>query len=89
MNLLIYSLGSILVFLIITAIIGGACFGVIAIIYGSIKWLINQFKQEKIGVLVRGGSAWLGVHYSKYCKRVCINILPCITLWIGNKPSKL
>lgn len=37
--------------------------------------------QKKWGVLVRLESAWIGLHYSKSCKRFCLNILPCITIW--------
>lgn len=36
----------------------------------------------KIGLLFRLGSFWVGVHYSPQRKRVCINVLPCITVWI-------
>lgn len=35
-----------------------------------------------MGILVRKYSAWIGVHYSPYNKRWCINLLPCITIWI-------
>lgn len=44
----------------------------------------------KAGILVRSGSFWVGVHWSGYNKRVCINLIPCVTIWItlegGNTP---
>lgn len=36
----------------------------------------------KAGILFRWASLWIGVHYSAYNKRFCINVVPCITLWI-------
>lgn len=45
----------------------------------------------KIGILIRLASFWIGIHYSIKCKRLCINLLPCITIWItfkgGYKPD--
>jgi hypothetical protein len=29
------------------------------------------------------GAWWLGAHYSSYNRRVCINFLPCLTVWIA------
>ncbi len=44
----------------------------------------------KAGILVRGGSAWVGVHWSSYNRRFCINLVPFVTIWItlkgGNVP---
>lgn len=46
----------------------------------------------KKGILFRPLSLWIGVHYSPFNKRWCINIIPCITIWIckegGNMPVK-
>lgn len=36
----------------------------------------------RYGWLFRWGSCWVGVHYSPYNKRFCINLIPCVTLWI-------
>lgn len=36
----------------------------------------------KIGMLFRLGSFWVGVHVSPLHNRVCINLVPCVTLWI-------
>lgn len=44
----------------------------------------------KAGILVRGGSAWVGVHWSSFNRRFCINLVPFVTIWItlkgGNVP---
>lgn len=32
---------------------------------------------------------WIGINYTKYSGRTRINILPCITIWIGNKPTNI
>lgn len=44
----------------------------------------------RAGILFRIGSLWIGAHYSPHNRRWCINVLPCVTLWItlkgGNTP---
>lgn len=39
----------------------------------------------KFGFLFRLQSAWVGLHYSKECKRYCLNIIPCCTFWWTEK----
>lgn len=45
-----------------------------------------------VGLLSRLGSAWIGVHWSTYNRRFCINLIPCVTLWVvlpgGRIPNK-
>jgi len=36
----------------------------------------------KHGWLFRLGSLWIGAHWSPANKRLCINLIPCVTLWI-------
>lgn len=36
----------------------------------------------KVGFLFRLGSSWVGFHYSKFNRRLCINLIPCCTVWI-------
>lgn len=36
----------------------------------------------KAGILFRLSSFWIGCHYSSYYKRACINLVPCVTLWV-------
>lgn len=44
----------------------------------------------KAGILFRLGSAWVGAHWSPYNRRLCINVLPFVTVWValpgGNAP---
>ena len=44
----------------------------------------------KFGTLFRWGSFWVGLHWSPWNKRLCINLLPCVTVWVvfpgGNEP---
>lgn len=39
----------------------------------------------KYGILFRPQSFWIGIHYSIACKRYCLNIIPCITIWWCNE----
>ena len=34
------------------------------------------------GVLLQPGALWIGAHWSRRNRRWCINVLPCITVWI-------
>lgn len=38
-----------------------------------------------VGILCRWESAWIGVHYSPYNRRFCINLIPFVTFWITLK----
>lgn len=33
------------------------------------------------GLLVNWRAFWVGAHYSAKDRRLCVNLLPCITLW--------
>ena len=35
------------------------------------------------GLLFNEHAWWVGVHYSAYTRRFCINLLPCITVWVA------
>lgn len=43
-----------------------------------------------LGLIVSPRALWIGAHYSPYNKRLCVNLLPCVTFWItvpgGNEP---
>lgn len=41
------------------------------------------------GLLVNWRALWIGTHYSKHDKRLCLNLLPCITLWWARPGGKL
>lgn len=38
-------------------------------------------KKHKVGVLLNWHAGWIGWHYSEHHKRLCINLIPCVTLW--------
>ncbi len=44
----------------------------------------------RYGTIFRWGSCWVGWHWSRHNKRLCINLIPCLTFWIvwpgGNLP---
>ncbi len=42
-------------------------------------------KKYQFGVLFRLKSFWIGWHYSNKCKRLCVNLIPCVTFWIAAK----
>jgi len=48
----------------------------------------EDFSGWKCGWLVNKGSAWIGVHYSKHNLRWCINLIPCVTVWITKPGGK-
>lgn len=42
------------------------------------------------GIVFRPGSVWLGAHWSKFNRRLCLNLLPMLTIWFtlpGGKPG--
>lgn len=52
------------------------------------SYLDNYCYKPKIGILFRLQSFWIGAHYSIACKRLCINLVPCVTIWIILKDGK-
>ncbi len=42
----------------------------------------------KFGVLFKPTSMWVGIHYSPYNRRFCINLIPLVTIWITKKGGK-
>jgi len=36
----------------------------------------------KWGILFRPLSLWIGTHWSSYNKRLCTNLVPCVTIWV-------
>ena len=39
----------------------------------------------KIGILFRLGSFWVGAHGSRRNRRLCVNPVPCVTIWVALK----
>lgn len=40
-----------------------------------------EANQHMVGVLFNPGAWWLGVHYSPFNRRVCVTLIPMLTLW--------
>jgi hypothetical protein len=36
----------------------------------------------RAGILVRWGSVWIGAQWSTVNRRLCVNLVPCVTLWV-------
>lgn len=36
----------------------------------------------KVGLLVRWSSLWVGLHWSSYNRCFCLNLVPCVTVWL-------
>ena len=57
-----------------------------------LKQIFDERREKKRGILIRKESFWIGLHYSKFNKRYCLNILPGVTIWWvkkgGNEPDK-
>lgn len=43
----------------------------------------------KWGILFRWQSWWIGAHWSDYNKRLCVNVVPFITIWISAADGKV
>ncbi len=41
----------------------------------------------KCGVLIRLSSLWVGAHWSPFQRRLCVNLIPCVTFWFGTPPN--
>ncbi len=36
----------------------------------------------RVGLLFNPTALWLGAHWSGHCRRLCVNLVPCLTVWI-------
>jgi len=48
-------------------------------------WLRRWFGGMHAGLVLRWGSFWVGWHYSRYNRRLCINLIPFITIWVTQR----
>jgi hypothetical protein len=46
-------------------------------------------RDGNVGLLLRKESWWIGIHWSPYNRRFCINIFPMLTLWIAFDDGKV
>ncbi|MDT4329793.1 hypothetical protein RPD76_07715 [Methylomonas sp. MV1] len=44
--------------------------------------LASPIQTWRYGWLFRPGSLWIGAHWSPANKRLCINLIPCVTVWV-------
>lgn len=42
----------------------------------------SKYRGWRFGVLFNLSALWVGVHYSAFNRRYCINIIPTITVWV-------
>ena len=45
----------------------------------------RRLRKTAIGILFRWGSCWIGAHYSTKQKRLCVNLIPFVTIWVAFK----
>ncbi len=43
---------------------------------------LREKQSWRAGVLFRWGSCWIGYHWSKTNKRLCVNLIPFVTVWV-------
>ena len=42
----------------------------------------------RVGCLFQRGGLWIGIHYSPFNKRYCVNLIPCFTIWFTMEGGK-
>lgn len=42
----------------------------------------------KAGFLVNVRALWIGAHYSSAKRRLCVNLVPCLTVWLVFRGGK-
>ena len=43
----------------------------------------------RCGLKLQKGGLWVGAHYSPNNRRWCINLIPCVTVWIALKGGRV
>jgi hypothetical protein len=43
----------------------------------------------RAGLKFQLGGVWIGAHYSPYNRRWCINLIPCVTVWVALRGGKV
>jgi hypothetical protein len=49
--------------------------------FGIKKNNMAKSKNKNAGILISKASFWMGMHWSRYNKRICINLIPFFTVW--------
>lgn len=61
----------------------------VKIFYASYGYTYAADYGFRLGLLFRLSSLWVGAHYSEYNRRWCINLLPCVTVWVTLKGGRV
>lgn len=43
---------------------------------------LRRVPSIRVGLRLSVGAMWIGWHYARYHRRLCINLVPCVTVWI-------
>lgn len=43
----------------------------------------------KSGVLINWRALWIGAHWSAANRRLCVNLVPCVTIWVALPGGKV
>ena len=50
--------------------------------------VVHVRRASSWGILLNPHAWWLGVHYSPRDKRFCINLFPCLTVWVAKEGGR-
>lgn len=54
----------------------------------ALRKLVARVPKLTWGVKLQSSAWWIGAHYSKHNLRWCINLIPCVTVWITKPGGK-
>ncbi|WP_445368845.1 hypothetical protein ACH5Y9_05505 [Methylomonas sp. BW4-1] len=87
LDICLFALGGFYLALLMTRMLA---FGGVIFDWTLFNFPLKRLYEIESDWLFRLSSLWIGVHWSPYNKRLCINPLPCLTLWVvlpgGNAP---
>jgi len=43
---------------------------------------VHLVKRRRWGIVFRWGSLWVGGHWAGQHKRLCVNLIPFVTVWV-------
>jgi len=48
----------------------------------TVRLLRTETSRAVLGVLFNPSAVWFGAHWSGFNRRLCVNVVPCLTLWV-------
>lgn len=57
----------------------------------KVRIAVREAKAPFIDLVLRPGSFWIGAHYSKTQRAICIALIPCVVIRVGRtkyRPKK-